>query len=225
LSGDYSRLCKQLDYQFKSIELLKQALTHRSAGKTNNERLEFLGDAVLGMVIGRELFHRFPELHEGDLSRIRATLVRRETLAEIARTLQLRDYLILGQGELKSGGHNRDSILANCVEGIIGAAHEDGGFESANVLILSLYKTFLSQPDLSVAKKDPKSRLQEHLQSRQKNLPVYTILESSGEPHDQYFKVQCHIEECELQTEGEGNSRRHAEQQAAKQALAQLKVV
>lgn len=219
------QLSLRLGYSFQAIGLLQLALTHRSAGSPNNERLEFLGDAVLGSVIAKALFDRFPQAKEGQLSRIRASLVRRETLAEIARELKLGDYLILGQGELKSGGHHRDSILADCVEGIIGAIQEDSDFSVAKTFILSLFTSRLEQADLGFAEKDAKTQLQEWLQSQQLALPLYSVLETTGDAHNRYFVVQCQIESHHVQIEGAGPSRRIAEQIAARDVLTHLKAL
>ena len=219
-----ARLSQRLGYPFQSPELLQLAVTHRSVGSPNNERLEFLGDAVLGSVIAKALFDRFPQAKEGQLSRIRASLVRRETLAEIARELELGDYLILGQGELKSGGHHRDSILADCVEAIIGAIQEDSDFAVAKQCVLTLFASRLTQADLGCAQKDPKTQLQEWLQANQLALPVYSVLETTGDPHDRYFTVECRVESCDVQIKGVASSRRLAEQIAARNVLQELKV-
>ena len=217
-----SRLVAKLAYQFNNENLIVEAVTHRSAGPKNNERLEFLGDSVLNFVIASELFDRYPDVAEGDLSRLRASLVKKEGLSLIARDLELGDFLILGSGELKSGGYRRDSILADAVEGIFGAVYLDGGFESCKELILRLYKEQLANiPDISLLK-DPKTRLQELLQSRKIPLPVYDVISVSGKAHQQTFIVACEIANLSIATQGKAGSRRKAEQQAAEKAIAEV---
>ena len=213
------RLMRVLGYAFQRAPLLDQALTHCSVGAVNNERLEFLGDGVLNFVIASELFHLFPEAVEGQLSRLRAALVKRETLAELARGLQLGDYLRLGSGELKSGGFRRDSILADALEAILGAIYLDGGFDPCRDIILKLYRERLEHLDIERELKDPKTRLQEWLQGRRQALPEYEVIEIKGAAHNQSFKVSCTIGELAQTTVGMGNSRRRAEQDAARQAL------
>lgn len=216
------RLQRRLGYTFKDANLLTQALTHRSAGSINNERLEFLGDAILGFEAADYLYHTEGSADEGQLSRMRAGLVKRETLAEIARGLELGDILHLGQGELRSGGQNRDSILADAVEAIIAAVYLDGGIEPARALVRHLLGERLSNPGSSLQQKDAKTRLQELLQSRQMPLPSYRVVETSGDQHRQQFVVSCQVESIEWQAEGRGTSRRKAEQQAAASFLGQL---
>ncbi len=217
-----SSLCKRLDYRFNDASLLEEALTHRSVGASNNERLEFLGDSVLNFVIAHELFKMFPRLREGDLSRLRASLVNGESLAEIARELDLGEFVKLGAGELRSGGHRRSSILADCVESLIGAVYCDSNFERCRELILRLYKNKLQNiPDLQ-SLKDPKTRLQELLQARKHTLPQYEVTHVSGKAHDQLFEVSCRIDEPAITTHAKGRSRRKAEQQAAEAAIAKL---
>ena len=217
-----SSLCKRLDYRFNDASLFTEALTHRSVGSNNNERLEFLGDSVLNFVIAHELFKRFPDLREGDLSRLRASLVNGESLADIARELGLGDFIKLGSGELRSGGHRRSSILADCVESLIGAVYCDSNFERCRELILRLYKNKLQTiPDLQ-SLKDPKTRLQELLQARKHALPQYEVTHVSGKAHEQLFEVSCHIDEPAITTTAKGRSRRKAEQQAAEAAIAEL---
>lgn len=217
-------LVGNLRHDFHNPSLLQQALTHRSASNTNNERLEFLGDAVLGLVIADALYARYPRATEGELSRLRATLVKKPTLAGIARELELGEYLQLGSGELKSGGFRRDSILADALEAIIGAVYLDAGFAAASELVLRLYSERLqSLPDVS-SLKDPKTRLQEHLQSRRIELPSYTVVKVSGKAHAQTFEVECHILELDRMTRGKGASRRKAEQSAAAHMLHDLGV-
>ncbi len=212
------KLSKAIAYQFKNIALLEQALTHRSVSKQNNERLEFLGDAVLGCVIADELFHRFPKASEGQLTRLRATLVKGETLAEIGAELSLGDCIRLGSGELKSGGHRRASILACGVEAIIGAVYMDSGFDAVKQLVVTLYEKRLEQLSPEKAHKDPKTRLQEFMQSRQMSLPVYELLKVEGEAHAQIFYVLCQVDGMSGPISGTGKSRRKAEQDAARKA-------
>jgi ribonuclease-3 len=215
------QLERALGHSFGDPALLQQALTHRSAGNSNNERLEFLGDAILGSVIAGELFRRFPAAREGRLSRLRATLVRRESLADIARSLQLGQYLQLGPGERKSGGHRRDSIMSDALEALFGAIFLDAGYEASRHCIISLYAGRLETLSESIVLKDPKTRLQELLQAQRRPLPEYNVLQVSGAAHAQQFSVECSIPECPS-TRGEGGSRREAEQQAAEQMLLQL---
>ena len=211
-----------LGYTFNDNGLIEQALTHRSMGGVNNERLEFLGDAILGFVIADELFKRFQSATEGQLSRLRSSLVKRETLAVIARDLSLSDYLNLGQGELSSGGQFRDSILADAQEAILAAIYLDGGFDKSQHVILTLYHDRLQGLDLKAHQKDPKTRLQEYLQARKLGLPSYEVIETSGTPHAQIFKVRCHIEDIQEDQMGSGSSRRRAEQDAARHMLQEL---
>ncbi|HKJ10220.1 MAG TPA: ribonuclease III [Gammaproteobacteria bacterium] len=215
-------LSKVLDHDFRNPELLDFALTHRSAGSRNNERLEFLGDAILSLVIAEALYRQLPSATEGELSRLRATLVRQETLAEIARGLELGEYLTLGSGELKSGGFRRDSILSDALEAIFGALYMDGGFEAARQCIARLFAERLDSLPSAAALKDPKTRLQEYLQSRRVALPEYEVLEARGQAHDQTFRVQCRIPGTEHSSHGQGGSRRKAEQDAAQRMLAAL---
>ncbi|MBI5450643.1 MAG: ribonuclease III [Gammaproteobacteria bacterium] len=212
-------MCRVLDYRFAEPLLLQQALTHRSADAVNNERLEFLGDAILGLVIADLLYQRFPDIGEGMLSRARATLVKGETLAMLARQLALGDYMILGSGELKSGGHRRDSILAGMLEAIIGAIYIDGGIEPARHVIGGLYRVTLQDFSADDITKDPKTRLQEYLQARQLPLPQYEVTAISGYEHEQMFSVQCRIAGIAGAGAGQGGNRRRAEQQAAQQML------
>ena len=214
-------LVKVLGHEFNDPALLEQALTHCSAGSLNNERLEFLGDAALGCVIARELYQRYPQAREGELSRLRATLVRRESLAAVAHTLEVGQYLRLGTGERKSGGHHRDSILSDAVEALFGAIYLDGGFAACNKCILNLFSDVLENLSGIAALKDAKTRLQEHLQSRQLDLPEYRVIEVTGKAHSQHFKVECVVADSEP-TQGQGKSRRYAEQDAAELMLSQL---
>ncbi|SBS27841.1 Ribonuclease 3 [Marinomonas spartinae] len=219
MSSLYQKLCRRIGYFFADLGLLELALTHRSFGGKNNERLEFLGDSILNYVIAEELFHRFPKAKEGELSRLRASLVKGDTLAELAREFQLGDFLKLGAGELKSGGFRRDSILADAVEGIIGGMYLDAGMDVSRQHILAWYKDRLDATSLKVVTKDAKTRLQEFLQARKHALPQYEVVEILGEPHDQTFHVHCFVELCDKPIEGAGNSRRIAEQNAAAAAL------
>jgi len=215
-------LSKALGYQFTNESLLAEALTHRSVGNANNERLEYLGDSILNFVIASCLFNLFPKASEGDLSRHRAQLVKGETLAEIGKELCLGDFLRLGAGELKSGGFRRASILADAVEAILGAAFLDGGFESCRDLILRLYASRLKQSDAGQSLKDPKTKLQEYLQSRKLPLPEYEVTAIAGEAHSQFFHIACKVAGIEQPVCGSGSSRRRAEQEAAIQALVLL---
>lgn len=213
---------RSLNHDFQDMALCELALTHRSFGKKNNERLEFLGDSILNFVIADDLFQRFPTAREGQLSRLRATMVKGETLAEIAREIGLGAYLRLGQGELKSGGFRRDSILADAVEALIGAIYLDTGLEDARRFVLTRFDQRLSALDLEETLKDAKTRLQEYLQSRRCPLPDYELVQVKGEAHDQTFFIRCHASVLVNATEGVGNSRRQAEQRAAKAALEQI---
>jgi ribonuclease III len=211
-----------LGHDFTNGQLLTQALTHRSHSARNNERLEFLGDGVLNCIIANQLFQRFSKLPEGDLSRLRAHLVKEPTLCEIAQRLQLGDMLKLGEGELKSGGWRRPSVLADALEAIIGAVFLDAGFIAAEALVVRLYTPLLEAIDPKSIGKDAKSLLQEYLQGRKIALPEYTVTATEGEAHCQLFKVDCTIPKLKLVTHGEGTSRRAAEQQAAERAYQQL---
>ncbi len=224
-SQKLSSLARQLGYEFHDKALLEQALTHRSAGMANNERLEFLGDGVLNFVIASELFHLKPSFDEGELSRMRANLVRRETLAEIATELELGSQLTLGSGELKSGGFERDSILGDTVEAILGAVYLDGGFEHCKQLVQHLYAKRLSNlPDVKLLK-DPKTRLQEYLQGRQFELPEYSVVEKTGKAHEQQFLVRCVVSELNISLCAKALGRRRAEQVVAEMMLEKLGVV
>jgi len=216
------RFCSHLGYQFSNRQLIEKALTHRSASNHHNERLEFLGDAVLGMVIAKALFAKFPKVDEGQLSRMRSNLVKGKTLAVIAKEIELGDFIYLGEGELKSGGFRRASILADAFEAVIGAVYLDSGFDEANQLILKLYHKRLTELDPSEVTKDPKTRLQELLQSRRFSLPEYELLSVTGEAHEQTFEVVCVISEKSIKTVGTGSSRRNAEQLAAEKAFSEL---
>ncbi len=216
------RLQQALGYTFTRADLLTQALTHRSYGATNNERLEFLGDSVLNCTVARALYDAFPDLPEGSLSRLRANLVRQETLADIAVALKLGDSLRLGEGELKSGGFRRPSILADALESLFGAVFLDAGFDAAERVVRGLFDPLVAQIDPKASGKDPKTQLQEMLQSRRLPLPDYRLVDTQGEAHDQSFTVECVLAKPVLSTRGVGKSRRAAEQEAARQACAAL---
>lgn len=209
----------RIGYTFSQPDLLQQALTHRSFSATNNERLEFLGDSVLNFIIAHQLFNLFSHLPEGDLSRLRAKLVKEASLAEIATSLHLGDALKLGEGELKSAGWRRPSILADALEAIVGAVYLDGGFDAAQQVVALLYREKLHTIDPKSIDKDAKSQLQEYLQSKKMDLPEYQVVSIEGEAHAQTFTVQCFIKKLKLTTTGVGTSRRVAEQQAAKLAM------
>ena len=221
-SNALTDLLGKLDYSFDNIELLNEALTHRSFAAKNNERLEFLGDGILNFVIAHELFKLYPAVQEGDLSRLRANLVNKESLAEIANQLNLGEVIKLGSGELKSGGFRRPSILADAVESILGAVYIDGGFDQCRNLIVRLYQSRLASPADLQSLKDPKTRLQELLQSRRLALPEYQVINVSGHAHAQVFKVKCTIEEMNIKVTGKGKSRRKAEQVAAEKAIIEV---
>lgn len=214
-----SRLSALLGHGFRQPALLDQALTHRSAGNPHNERLEFLGDALLDLFMAESLFERFPQADEGQLSRLRAGLVNQSSLAALARDLELGGYLQLGAGELRTGGHDRDSILADALEALVAALYLDGGIEAARTVVLALFRERLAGLPLESALKDPKTALQEHLQAHRQPLPEYEILEIGGSPHAQWFRVACRVPALERVTEGRGGSRRVAEQQAAQRML------
>ncbi|MBU3735657.1 MAG: ribonuclease III [Methylobacterium sp.] len=208
-------LSRRLGYSFTRNALLQQALTHRSHGQTNNERLEFLGDGILNCVVASLLYQRFPELPEGDLSRLRAHLVKESTLSDIAQSLSLGEALRLGEGEMKSGGWRRPSLLADALEAVIGAVFLDGGFPLAQDLVSRLYAPMLENLDPRSIGKDPKTLLQEYLQGRKIALPEYALLATEGEAHCQTFRVECRIPALSIRAPGEGGSRRAAEQAAA----------
>ncbi|MEC4726738.1 ribonuclease III [Shewanella sp. D64] len=216
------RLCRTLGYDFNELALLDHALTHRSAASKHNERLEFLGDSILSIIISDALFHQFPKATEGDLSRMRATLVCGKMLAEIGFEFKLGDYLKLGPGELKSGGFRRESIIADAVEAIIGAVYIDADLEVTRSLVLGWYKTRLEIIE-PINQKDPKTLLQELLQGFKKPLPVYKVTDIRGEAHAQTFTIECYVEELRKPVVGIASSRRKAEQLAAAQALELIK--
>ncbi len=219
---DVAVLERSLGYAFRDSELLKTALTHRSHGANHNERLEFLGDGVLNCVVAAALFQRFQSLPEGDLSRLRANLVRQDTLHQLALSLNLGDFLLLGEGEMKSGGHARPSILADALEALFGAIYLEAGFEAAAQVIQQLLASHLSAIVPGQSMKDPKTRLQEWLQGQRKPLPQYQLLDTLGAAHAQKFHVRCVVESLKFSTEGIGSSRRIAEQDAAQKALEAL---
>ena len=218
----FRRLSEALDYAFQKPDLLRQALTHRSFAASNNERFEFIGDSILNYTVARMLFDQFPRLSEGELSRLRANLVNQNTLAEIAHELKLGDYLYLGEGELKSGGFNRPSILADALEATFAAVSFDADFQHAEQVVRRLYASREAAIDPTKHAKDAKTRLQEALQARKWPLPKYRILTQTGEAHEQWFKVVCDLGDLMIESQGEGGSRRAAEQQAAEVALQQL---
>ncbi|GEK72355.1 MULTISPECIES: ribonuclease III [Halomonas] len=222
MSNSLTQFSRRIGHDFAQPDLLELALTHRSYGGRNNERLEFLGDSIVNFVIAEDLFQRFPQAREGQLSRLRARLVKGQTLAELAREMEFGGHLRLGSGEMKSGGHRRDSILADAVEAVIGAIYLDAGMETARARVLAWYAERLEAINLQDTQKDPKTRLQEFLQSRQSALPRYEVISVEGEAHAQTFTVECHVEMLEEHTRGIGSSRRHAEQQAAEMALSRL---
>ncbi|MDO6684304.1 MULTISPECIES: ribonuclease III [unclassified Agarivorans] len=222
ISSNPERLQRAIGYKFKDDSLLNLALTHRSAGGVHNERLEFLGDAVLSWVIADELYHRFPNVSEGDLSPMRSTLVKGKTLAELARNFELGEYIKLGPGELKSGGFRRESILADAVEAIIGAVYLDSGTDSAKTMLLNWYQDRLNTIEPGLSQKDPKTRLQEILQSRKQALPDYQVVDIKGEAHNQQFTVSCAVEGLDEPVVGTSTSRRKAEQVAAELVLERL---
>jgi ribonuclease-3 len=215
-------LAKTLSYEFNDTNLLEQALTHRSCPGANNERLEFLGDAVLDFVISDVVYQSHPHSPEGDLSRLRASLVRDKSLAQIAADLGLGEYLILGGGERKSGGHRRESILADALEAIFGAVYLDAGFDAATELIKNAFADRLVNLPSVEELRDPKTRLQEWLQGRGLDLPEYDLVKTSGKAHKQVFEVSCVVKDRELTSKGYGTTRRNAEQEAAEQMLIAL---
>lgn len=214
--------CRRIGYTFHRPDLLRQALTHRSHSLPHNERLEFLGDSVLNCAVAGLIFRHFPDLTEGNLSRVRANLVNQQALANLARMLELGTLIRLGEGELKSGGDRRPSTLADALEAVLGAIYLDGGFASAEKVVVSLFVPLLQNLDERTLGKDPKTLLQEYLQSHRLALPQYSVIATAGEAHQQHFTVECVIVKPALRTIGEGASRRGAEQEAAKQAYDQL---
>jgi ribonuclease-3 len=220
--AEIARLQRALGYQFRDPALLTLALTHCSAGGHNNERLEFLGDSIVNHIIAEALYQRFPDAREGEMSRMRASLVRGETLAEVAIELQLGDYLLLGSGERKSGGHRRGSILADAFEAVVGAILLDSDAKECRRCVLAWFAPRLQQLSVSTTDKDAKTRLQEYLQGHNYPLPEYDLLSVHGDDHAQQFHVACRLRKPNLVAEGEGGSRRKAEQDAATSALKRL---
>jgi ribonuclease-3 len=218
-------LLGRLGHEFLDMGLAERALTHRSFSADHNERLEFLGDSILNFVIAEALYERFPRAAEGDLSRMRARLVKGETLADIARGFQLGDSLNLGAGEIKSGGHRRESILANAVEALIGAIYLDAGLDTCRLRIRTWYSTRLAQLTPGDLNKDAKTRLQEMLQARAQSLPVYRLVEAVGAEHNQQFQIACEIAVLPEPFLGQGGNRRTAEQAAAELAITRLQEV
>lgn len=221
-SPSLAHLAERLGHAFADDDLLAQALTHRSYGAAQNERLEFVGDAVLNCVVGLSLYHRFPALDEGSLSRVRAALVNQDTLARVARTLDLGSLLRLGEGEVRSGGAQRPSILADALEAVFGAVFLDAGFDAARRAIERTYAGVLAEADPAVLGKDAKTRLQEWLQARKLAVPDYVVVATHGEAHAQSFDVECRIPALGIVTAAQGASRRAAEQAAAQEALRAL---
>jgi len=224
MNDAFHKLEQVLGHVFNNKVYLFTALTHRSAGQDNNERLEYLGDALLGFIIADAVYKLHPTASEGELTRLRATLVKGETLASIARRLNLGNYLKLGSGELKSGGWRRKSILANTLEAIIGAIYLDAGMDTCRKFILALYEDLLKHASLENLVKDPKTRLQEYLQSLQQDLPDYQVITEHGEAHARIFTVQCLIGKFNISVQAEGRSKRSAEQTAAQMALDLLNI-
>lgn len=214
-----AELGRRLTYTFQQPELLERALTHRSKSNVNYERLEFLGDSVLSFAISSELYNRYPNLYEGELTRLRASLVNKNTLAALARDIELGNHLRLGEGELKSGGFDRDSILADSLEALFGAVSKDSSIDEAIRVILHLYRDRLATLDPHSIPKDPKTQLQEYLQKLSLPTPTYLVREVTGEAHSQNFVVECQVSGLDIPVRGHGSSRRHAEQEAAAQAL------
>jgi len=219
----YKVLYQILDYHFKDEKLLRQALTHRSISNNNNERLEYLGDSIVNFVIAEALFNRFDNIPEGQLSRMRASLVKKETLAEIAQQLNLGEHLHLGSGELKSGGYRRESILADGLEALIAAIYLDSDFATCKSRIIKWFAEKLTRTSSDDSNKDAKTQLQEYLQARKLPLPIYKIIRTTGQDHAQIFHISCKIPGLKQYTVGEGQNRRRGEQVAAAQLLAELK--
>lgn len=223
MSEPLSKLQKAINYKFKDETLLKVALTHRSIGQGNNERFEYLGDAILDFIIADAIFQKFPQATEGELTRLRASLVKGKTLAKLGRELNLGDHIKLGPGEMKSGGWRRDSILANTLEAIIGAIYLDANIEACRKCVTTFYHQLLSEISPNNLDKDSKTTLQELLQSRTHSLPVYSVLSESGQAHERIFKVECAIKDYDVSVQAEGRSKRIAEQLAAEKSLILLK--
>jgi len=220
---DTTVLQRALAYEFSDPVLLSLALTHRSVGKKNNERLEFLGDSILNHVVAETLYKNFPDADEGDMSRMRAALVKGDTLAEVARALKLGDYLLLGPGERKSGGHRRGSILADALEAVLGAILCDSNAQQCKACVLRLLQSRFDELGAKPTPKDPKTELQEYLQGRHKPLPSYELLDTNGDDHNLMFRVNCNLAKPALSVQGRGSSRRKAEQAAAQSALERIR--
>lgn len=214
----------RLGYEFKTPALLQLALTHRSHGASNNERLEFLGDSILNFIVGEALFKRFADVREGQLSRLRSQLVKGETLAEIAREFELGECLILGEGEMKSGGKSRDSILADTVEALIGAIYTETDFETCRTRVLTWYADRLASLTVDTTAKDAKSQLQEYLQGLRKPLPEYEVVEAAGESHAQIFTIECRVVLLKQPVRAQASNRREAEKLAATEVLRLLNI-
>ncbi len=219
------KLQKNIDYSFNNIDLLRQALTHRSVSKKNNERLEFLGDSVLGSIISRELYQRFPSIDEGQLSRLRSHMVRGQTLAKLAKQINLSEQLILGQGELKSGGFRRESIQADAFEAVLGAIFLDSDYLTVNKVILKLYKELLDEANPDDSHKDFKTQLQEALQKRGSDLPQYDLIKTSGKDHNAVFYVRCSLTNENIKVEKSSKSIKRAEQACAEVILEKLSIL
>jgi ribonuclease-3 len=215
-------LQKKINYQFKDITLLKKALMHRSIGKSNNERLEFLGDSVLGVVVSRELYKRFPSIAEGKLSRFKSYIVRGQTLSLIAAKLELSSLLILGSGELKNGGYNRKSIQSDAVEAILGAIFLEAGFDTVSMVILDLFKEYIDGINPNDTLKDFKTQLQERLQKCEQTLPYYEVIKTMGKDHNAKFTVNCFLKDQSIQVQQEAKSIKRAEQMCAETLLDKL---
>ena len=211
-------LSRIIHYTFQDASLMMMALTHRSFNAQHNERLEFLGDSILSFLIAQELYQRFPKIDEGDLSRLRAQLVKESSLSSIATSMGLGDFIQLGEGELKSAGWRRPSILADTLEAIIGAIYLDAGIEPAHQFVLRFFEKQLNEIDPKLIQKDAKTLLQELLQSQKSDLPIYTVVSIEGEAHSQSFTIECTIKKSNIKTQGIGQSRRIAEQEAASKA-------
>ena len=211
-------LSRIIHYTFQDASLMMMALTHRSFNAQHNERLEFLGDSILSFLIAQELYQRFPKIDEGDLSRLRAQLVKESSLSSIATSMGLGDFIQLGEGELKSAGWRRPSILADTLEAIIGAIYLDAGIEPAHQFVLRFFEKQLNEIDPKLIQKDAKTLLQELLQSQKSDLPIYTVVSIEGEAHSQSFTIECIIKKSNIKTQGIGQSRRIAEQEAASKA-------
>lgn len=219
ISGSLKRLQSKLSYQFNDTNKLEIALTHRSASSNHNERLEYLGDAILGSIVAHQLYCQFPDANEGQLSRLRSFLVKEKALFELAQSLELGDFLKLGGGELKSGGFRRASILADTFEAIIGAVYLDSDFVTTQKFVLAIYSSKLESLSLDMAQKDPKTRLQEWLQARNIETPEYEVVRSSGKDHAKTYWVKCKVSYRSIELEGQGASRRKAEQDVAAKIL------